>query len=291
MAGGGWGSIAASNDNFMPDSDAIIGETSSMVVEKFELTGRVNPVRRPADEQTLSDTSCETLENGDLDCRFTKILADDGEIEILAAGTNTFVWAHGGGSLAYHQSNRGSLDLDLSTCDASAANLTSVSSSAIKVHGMLMIAAWAYLAPLGVIFARLKALALRNGFFKTWLYTHMLVQITALACTAGGFAKAYDAIEDAYRYPKLGVGVMMAGIAQLIMGVLRGVAPPPSASRQHHWVGLACGQQGRGWSTPPLLACGQQGGWVGLMGGSSTPGCFERTRLIRFKPTEPTDPA
>ncbi|KAJ8605948.1 hypothetical protein CTAYLR_010802 [Chrysophaeum taylorii] len=234
LAGGGYASLAASLDTMMIGSDAIVGQDGA-IPEKYELTARSDAgvTRRGDNTQTLVDTSCETttIDGASfLDCRFTKQMAEDGEIEIFAVGATQFVWAYGSGGLAYHgTATRGALSLDLSTCAATAVDLVPVSSRAIRIHGQFMIAAWAYCAPLGVIFARAKHACLRAGFFKTWLYLHMLVQVAALVCTAAGFAKAFDAIKDSnggldhltYRHPKLGVGVMVGAAAQLLMGVLR----------------------------------------------------------------------
>eukprot|EP00630_Chrysocystis_fragilis_P011853 CAMPEP_0197411020 /NCGR_PEP_ID=MMETSP1165-20131217/31749_1 /TAXON_ID=284809 /ORGANISM="Chrysocystis fragilis, Strain CCMP3189" /LENGTH=1098 /DNA_ID=CAMNT_0042937531 /DNA_START=1 /DNA_END=3298 /DNA_ORIENTATION=+ len=229
--GTGYVSLALSEDNFMPGSDSIVGEEGS-IPEKYELTSRSDSgvTRRSEGSQTLTETSCEvTVIDGVefLDCRFVKQMVESGEIEIVA-GLNTFLFAIGSGGLDYHGSDRVVVSLNLLDCSSRSISSDPVSSSAIKVHGMLMIAAWAYCAPLGVIFARFKTCCLRLGLFKTWLYAHMFIQLLALVLTASGFAKAYEAIKDAdgidhltYRHPKLGVGVMVAGVIQLIMGVLR----------------------------------------------------------------------
>ena len=229
--GGGFAAIAASLDAFMPGSDAIIGDENS-VPEKYFLEARAPPSKRSV--QTLTATSTTVLSNGDVDMRFTKILVEPGEIPILPEGSTSFIWAHGDGGLAFHGNNRGALDLDLSTCAFSERTLTPVKSQAIKIHGMLMVAAWAYLAPLGILMARAKTTALRYGFVKTWLYLHLLIQLTVLLCTAIGFAKVFETIKDSdvrdhltFRHPKLGVGVMVGGLTQLLMGVLR--PHPPHA--------------------------------------------------------------
>ncbi|KAJ8613518.1 hypothetical protein CTAYLR_002209 [Chrysophaeum taylorii] len=234
--GGGYSSLAVSEDSFMAGSEAIVGEDGK-IPAKYELTSRtVSGVsRRRQSSQTLVDASCESkMIDGEsyLDCRFTKQMAESGEIEIVTVGTNTFLWAHGSGSLSYHSGNRGVIELDLSSCEANVKSIKPVSSSAIKAHGALMIVAWAWFAPIGVIFSRLKTVALRAGYMKTWLYAHLFVQVVALVFTAAGFVMAYKAIKDAdgvdhmtYRHPKLGMGVIYAGATQLLMGLLRPHAP------------------------------------------------------------------
>ena len=227
--GGGFAAIAASLDEFMPGSDAIVGQEDSLP-EKYRLVARSRPPRRSDDEQTLEETSVTILPNGDVDYRFKKLLVEDGEVPLLRSGSTRFVWAHGSGGLAFHgRDNVGAFALDLSTCGFQDIDVSSVQPMAIKIHGMLMIAAWAYLAPLGVLFARSKRFFLNLGFFKLWLYAHAFIQLAALVCTAIGFAKAYEAIADAdvrdghlkFRHPKLGVWVMAGACLQLIMGILR----------------------------------------------------------------------
>jgi len=229
--GGGWGGIAASLDELMPGSDGIIGQEGDLTIAKYAMDDRNAPELRGSAQQTLTETSVEVLANGDVDYRFTKILAEAGEIEIKASGANRFIWAHSSsGTQSYHGArDRGALQLDLSNCAFTEIDLVGVQPQAIKIHGMLMIAAWAYLAPMGILFARGKHFALRLGFFKTWLYLHLAFQLAALVCTAIGFAKAWDAIKDSdvrsdhltFRHPKIGVAAMVGGVAQLLMGAVR----------------------------------------------------------------------
>jgi len=225
-AGGGWAGFAASLDAFMPNSDAVIG-TDEALAEKYFMEDTVRPSTSGV-AQTLTDVRTEVLANGDVEYRYTKILAEPGEIEILGEGMNSFVWAHGSGSLSFHLNTRGALNLDLSNCAFVELDLQPVRSQAVKIHGMLMVAAWAYCAPLGIFFARCKRAFLHHGLFKTWLTLHAAVQLAALVCTAIGFAHIYDAIKDSdvrdhltFRHPKLGVGVMIGGVTQLLMGVVR----------------------------------------------------------------------
>jgi len=230
--GGGFAAIAASNDEFMPNSDAIIG-LESEEPSKYEILTRTTPSKRGESEQTLTDTSTTVLDNGDVDYRFTKILVEDGEITLNAVGETLFIWAHGSGGLAFHGNNFGALTLDLGSCNFETISLKPVTSQAIKIHGMLMIAAWSFCAPLGILFARLKHLALRHGFLKTWLYAHAFMQITMLVLTAIGFSIAYKAIKKSdlrddhltFRHPKLGVTTMVGAMANVLMGILR---PHPS---------------------------------------------------------------
>ena len=68
----------------------------------------------PESQQTLTDTSIEVV-NGQTIMKFTKLLVEEGEIEITTAD-NIFLWAHGGSSdqLGYHGAGRESFELNLS---------------------------------------------------------------------------------------------------------------------------------------------------------------------------------
>jgi len=145
------------------------------------------------------------------------------------------IW-EGSGGLAYHRDNRGAFKLDFTTCDASAQRLKSVNSKAIKVHGALMIAAWAYLSPFAVVAARSKNSKLTPG--TVWLKVHAVFQICALVLTAVGLAKAIMAVGRADgvdhlsgRHQKLGVGVGVAAGVNLLMGALRPHAPGPGEDK------------------------------------------------------------
>ncbi len=66
----------------------------------------------PDEQQTLTDASITTM-NGQTVMKFTKLMKEPGEIEILF-GENEFLWAHGNdATLAYHANNRAAFNLDL----------------------------------------------------------------------------------------------------------------------------------------------------------------------------------
>lgn len=136
--GGGYASLGFSYDAFMSGSEAIIGEEGETPA-KYTMSGRTMPSRMGEASQTLVDA--ETRSTGSaIEVRFTKQLAEDGEIAVSAEGSDWgfFLWGHSSGGLSYHGTSRGALTLDLSSCAAKIKNLEPVSSSAIKAHGILM---------------------------------------------------------------------------------------------------------------------------------------------------------
>ena len=81
---------------------------------KYYLGGKYDGAIQPMEEekQTLKDANIELID-GQTVMSFTKILKEEGEIEILT-GHNIFLWAHGiDAANPYHGSNRNSFELNL----------------------------------------------------------------------------------------------------------------------------------------------------------------------------------
>ena len=77
------------------------------------------------DQQTLDDASIEVdYETGQTIMKFTKLLSEANEIEIVSSGKNLMLFAHGtasgdlraGSGLGYHGMDRMTFDLSLSSC-------------------------------------------------------------------------------------------------------------------------------------------------------------------------------
>eukprot|EP00970_Alexandrium_tamarense_P005281 scaffold852_cov197-Alexandrium_tamarense.AAC.39 len=105
---------------------------------KYYLGGKYDGAIQPMEEekQTLKDANIELID-GQTVMSFTKILKEEGEIEILT-GHNIFLWAHGiDAANPYHGSNRNSFELNLlkngSTETEFALETSSPSSSPQKV--------------------------------------------------------------------------------------------------------------------------------------------------------------
>ena len=129
----------------------------------------------------------------------------------------------------------GALALDLDTCGARVVKLERVSSAALRAHGAILVAAWAYAAPLGWVAARAKRADLTSR--PLWLRAHQGLQMAAVVLTLAGIFKAVLAVAAAAgadhlegRHPKLGVGVAAAVAANAVLGLLRPRAPAPGAA-------------------------------------------------------------
>jgi len=62
------------------------------------------------DKQTLTDTSIEIVD-GQTILKFTKLMKEDGEIELLVGDENTLLYAYGSSTRLGYHAGRGSFDL------------------------------------------------------------------------------------------------------------------------------------------------------------------------------------
>jgi hypothetical protein len=102
---GGWIGFGWSTNGSMIGGEAIVGLTDARSVLKYNLSSKdvsgVTPM--PAARQTLTDTSIR-LEGDKAIMTFTKMLVEDGELEIYETGPNAFLHARGsdGQTIGYH---------------------------------------------------------------------------------------------------------------------------------------------------------------------------------------------
>jgi len=104
-----WLAFGVSTTGEMIGSEAVIGlPDNGGLVEKYWLGGKsvdaIQPM--PSEQQTLIDATITVDEYGQTIMKFTKLLSEEGEIEILSGGTssNIFLFASGyGTSLSYHK--------------------------------------------------------------------------------------------------------------------------------------------------------------------------------------------
>lgn len=104
-----WLAFGLSKTGEMIGSEAVIGlPDNGGIVEKYWLGGKsVDAIQlMPSEQQTLIDASITVDEYGQTIMKFTKLLSEEGEIEILSSGgtsSNIFLFASGyGTSLSYH---------------------------------------------------------------------------------------------------------------------------------------------------------------------------------------------
>ena len=104
---GGWIALGWSSNGNMIGAEAIVGLTDARSVLKYSLTSKMASGVTPmsAARQTLSDTSIRLVGNKTI-MTFTKMLVEDGEMEIYETGPNAFMHARGSNGLGYHDNGR-----------------------------------------------------------------------------------------------------------------------------------------------------------------------------------------
>lgn len=126
----------------MSGGEAIIGmpadaDDNPGTVMKYNLSGdSPRTLLMPDENQTLMYTNI-TQADGNTVMTFAKILKEVGELEILASGENTFLYALGGqgSGLSYHGTNRGDFTLDFDTTRSP----TSSSSTLAPTYGGVVV--------------------------------------------------------------------------------------------------------------------------------------------------------
>ena len=215
-----WG---VSEDFMMVGSEAVMALPDAGTVLKYDMssTTKAGVTAMSSAKQTLTGTSV-TQADGWTTMTFEKLLNEDGEIAI-ARGVNKFIWAVGNNNAKAYHPFRGGLSLDLESCSASVKTLKPVSRKGVIAHGILMIVAWAWLIPSGIVAAVLKKL-----IGSAWIKIHMRVQCGGFLVAVVGIAIVIAAVADSDagkhftgRHPVFGIVVMVIAILNIAAGALR----------------------------------------------------------------------
>ena len=184
-----------------PRDAGVIGEPNQ-IPQKYVLRGYKREDVQTVSSQTLEDASTDLEEDGTVVYAFTKLLDEPGEKSV----TSPFVWAHGSGSLGYHGSKAGALELNLETCEASSIKTETVSASLIKIHGGLFLVAFSVCMPAALVAARGRSycggvcfflLCRVDGVEAVWSPPHA---IAAIVTAAGGSAPCGSSCTCTYFY-------------------------------------------------------------------------------------------
>jgi hypothetical protein len=256
--GEGWLGLGFSNagvEGRMIGTDAVIGlpndPVSATNPAKYILASkRTSGVTELSTaQQTLQDASI-TQNTTHTVLTFTKLLAEENEVELLATGRQNFIWAVGqGNTISSFHGLRGDFTIDLTPCrvigavadtvaDKGAADtpILILSGSAGPpnrelwvAHGVLMSVAWGILIPLGIGSSRLRDL-FPPGM---WIKIHQTLNMTAIICTIIGFAIAvYNISDETYAgeeanhfnftaHRTVGLVIFLLTILQAVGGLLR----------------------------------------------------------------------
>ena len=205
----------------MTGTECVIAEGPDGGPAKYDITSYKKSGIDAMAAQTLTDTAT-MVEDDAYVVEFTKLIEEAGEQTV---GADQFIWSYGSGSLGFHGDDVGALALDLETCAFSIKKIEGVSSKAIRAHGGLLLVAFAALMPSALVAAKSR-FVLAPG--PLWLKIHIACNVAALILAVAGVAVAASAIDRADngehlrgRHPKIGVGVMAAVGAMVLMGFVR----------------------------------------------------------------------
>lgn len=228
-----WG-VASSSSGEMVGSEVIIGYPSAGTVEKYDLTAYSMSGVDVMDNSSQTLRSTDILqEDGVTSLSFVKTMAENGELEILSSGSNTFIWAYGSSNTNGIHKEKGSVSLDLGSCDASVTIVDGMSTTMVLMHAMGLLVAWAILVPAGVLVS-----ALRRRLGRSWLKIHIALVMTGVLLTVLGIVVAYVMVEDTTaaehlngKHPKIGAFLGLLSMVQVLGGAMRPKPPDADAAR------------------------------------------------------------
>jgi Eukaryotic cytochrome b561 len=246
----GWVSFGTNPNGKMIGGEVVIAKpnepASSTNPGKYSMSGQSADAVTLMDAQTLLNASW-TQGNGTTVLRYTKLLKEEGEIEIFPDGSNTFIFAAGmSNDFADHGLRFGKVTLSsLAKCampgqsagdnadptqGSNAASDASDSATANlwALHGILMGAAWAVLVPIAVGCSLVRSiLPARPG----WFQLHMGANTAAFLLQTAAFGVAvYMTSQDNEghfqgTHKSVGLAVYLASFVQVLSGFFR---PPLS---------------------------------------------------------------
>jgi len=229
----GWVAVGASETGLMVGSDSVIGIPATGEVKKYTLnskSGDLSGIKvMPDDKQTLANTAI-TQANGMTTLTYTKILVEDDEVPINRVGENIFIAAVGTSNTLGFHSVRGSFSLS--------GKVVERDNSLWVVHGWLAAIAWGVMCPLAILAGLFRKYIPGEGM---WFQIHRILQTLVIVLTIASVAVAIAALNketparlsanhfsvdfaDGHRL--IGLVVLIAGIVQVVNGVLRPHLPP-----------------------------------------------------------------
>ncbi|KAL7524891.1 hypothetical protein ACHAXR_000760, partial [Thalassiosira sp. AJA248-18] len=231
LEGKAWVAIAFSEDGKMIGSEAVIGIPGEGTVLKYNLGSKVVSGVEPMQEsqQTLFDTSIE-VKDGQTIMKFTKMMKEPGEIELLA-GDNNFLGAYGSDTTLSIHSKRQSVVLNLSSGASEA--VSAPNKAAWIAHGVMAFLAWGVLVPFAVQSSILRGLLPKGAI---WFKLHRAFNATAYALSILIFAIAIATTHKEggshfqNSHAKMGLVVVILASIQVLGGAFRPHLPAPESS-------------------------------------------------------------
>lgn len=203
-----------------PDLKAADGEKPLKYnLNKKDVDG-VNPM--PQEKQTLIDSSIDQT-GGKTILKFTKLLEEDGEVYIKAAGHTTFLFAIGEGNTLSKHKEKGVFRLDLSRCEDGTVIGAGTYKGAWVAHGTFATLAWAIASPFAIATAWFRTLVP-----SSWIYIHVAANALSFLFTLIAFLIAVITISVTRgkqhfsgRHHIVGLSLMLLITVQVLNGFLR----------------------------------------------------------------------
>jgi len=237
---GGYGAIGFSAG---PMVGPCLAVTTANGVERYTLAG-------PGSATPSSDTSVpftwtssdSTAENGQL---IGRVFGADMSSQGVTAGfseTVSLIWAIGDSSTVAFHSSRGTATVNFGSCVSTSAAGESIEDD-VKLHGLLQITAWCFLAPFAVFMKRLgvRTPALQKilvpGVKLPLPYVmHVLIMLTAIALSlsAVGIAKDKFSSEVDYGHDVTALIVVVCMVIQPFPAIAWQLCKPAPTSENFH---------------------------------------------------------
>jgi DOMON domain/Eukaryotic cytochrome b561 len=260
--GEGWVSFGSSPSGKMVGGEVVIAKpsepASSTNPGKYYMSGETEDTITLMDAQTLMNASWEQA-NGQTILRYTKLLKEEGEVEIVPDASNTFIYASGtSNEFADHHQYKGRVILNsLTTCVAAGgggattdgsgtggdvSNAESSEAAEAKIinlwvfHGILMGIAWAILIPIAIGASMLRSLIPGQG---VWFKIHMFSNGTAFLLMTAAFGVAVyntNADNDEHfdgQHKVIGLSVYVISFVQVLAGIFRPHLPKPAEQEKN----------------------------------------------------------
>jgi len=254
--GEAWISIAFSNDGKMVGSEAVIGTPVDGNVLKYIMESKVmsGVERMPESQQTLMDASIEVTDDGQTIMKFTKLMREPGEIEILTGDDNYFLGAYGIDEVLATHIKRHSVVLNLAS--GVSEEVATPYKAAWLAHGIMAFLSWGVFVPFAVQASVLRAFLPKGS---TWIKLHKAFNFIAYALFILIFTigVVYTSMEGGSHFvnghQKMGLAMLIMAFGQILAGVFRPPNPAPGEAKAAIRVAWEVGHRVLGVA---LLACG-----------------------------------
>lgn len=242
-AGQGYIGFAFSNDQFMPDSTAVIAlpDDGTGTPFKYSLASRTQSgvQKLPDDQQTLIDASYLQNETHTY-MKFTKKIQEDGEPTVSLTQDNFFLYAVGSSNELQVHDKRRAFEANPSALSSDGITQAKDYTNLWKAHGACMAVAWAILVPLGIgsSFVRNLFPFLQKG--GTWFQIHRILNSIGVALTIAGFGIAVHTYKQEkgssvkhfsdQRHHTMGLVIFIFALLQALNGIFRPHLPHAAAT-------------------------------------------------------------